>query len=74
MNKEKKELFFKDFIYLFMREREAEGEAGSPKSREPDAALDPRTLRSQPELKADAQPTEPPRCPKNKLLNTENNW
>jgi len=31
-----------------------EGEAGFPLSREPDAGLDPRTLRSQPESKADA--------------------
>ena len=47
--------FFKDFIYLFDREksqvdgeagREREREAGSPLSREPDAGLDPRTLRS----------------------------
>ena len=25
--------------------------------------VDPRTLRPGPELKADAEPTEPPRCP-----------
>ena len=30
-----------------------EGEAGSLLSREPDSGLDPRTLRSGPELKAD---------------------
>jgi len=47
-------LFFKDFIYLFDRERETaregtqaggagEGEAGFPQSREPNAGLDPRT-------------------------------
>ena len=44
-------LFFKDFIYLFDRQRsqvgreaaEREEEASSPLSREPDAALDPRT-------------------------------
>ena len=57
--------FLKDFIYLFDREREreraqaggaaeTEGEAGSLLSREPDAGLDSRTLRSGPELKADA--------------------
>ena len=50
-------LFFKDFIYLFDRERsqvdgeagrerEREREAGSLLSREPDVGLDPRTLRS----------------------------
>ena len=45
---------FKDFIYLFDREKEItsrqrgrqrQREAGSPLSREPDAGLDPRTLR-----------------------------
>ena len=46
--------FFKDFVYLFDRERYTarertqaggvgEGEAGFPQSREPDAGLDPRT-------------------------------
>ena len=38
-------------------------EAGFPPSREPDVGLDPRTLGSRPELKADASLTEPPRCP-----------
>ena len=69
-------IFLKDFIYLFDRERkwentsrcggggqQAEGEADCPLSREPHAELDPRTLRSLPELKADASLTEPPRCP-----------
>ena len=41
---------FKDFIYLYDREREraqaGEREAGFPLSREPHAGLDPRTLRS----------------------------
>ena len=51
--------YFKDFICLFEAEREqesteggAEGEADSPLSREPDAALNPRTLGSGPEQKA----------------------
>ena len=48
-------IFFKDFYYLFDRQRsqvgreagrEREEEAGSPLSREPDAGLDSRTLRS----------------------------
>ena len=63
-------IFFKDFIYLFDRDRQREGEhkqgewerkkqapsrAGSPvRCREPDAGLDPRTLGSRPEPKADA--------------------
>ena len=49
--------FFKDFIHLFDRERdhkyaerqadrEREEDAGSLLSREPDAGLNPRTLRS----------------------------
>ena len=50
-------------IYLSEREREhkqgvlqteGEEEAGSQRSREPDAGLDPRTLGSCPGLKADA--------------------
>ena len=57
-------LFFKDFIYLFMRhteqeaETQAEGEAGS--LREPDVGLDPGTPGSQPQPKADAQPLSHP--------------
>ena len=57
-------------MYLFERKRlraqaggEKGGEAGSPVSREPDVELNPRTPGSCPELKADAQPTEPPRHP-----------
>ena len=57
--------FFKDFIYLFERQRvrkhtagcgaaEAEGEAGNLLSGELDAGLHPRTLGSQPEPKANA--------------------
>ena len=52
------------------REREGEGdtesEAGSrlqAVSKEPDKRLDPRTVRSRPELKSDAQLTEPIRRP-----------
>ena len=48
-----------------MRHREAEtwaeGESGSPG--EPDAGLDPRTPRSHPEPKADAQPLSHPGAP-----------
>ena len=46
--------------------REREREAGSPLNKEPhlDVRLDPRTPGSCPKPKADAQPTEPPRCPK----------
>jgi len=43
--------FFFNFIYFLGRQREhkqgewqAEGEGGSPLSKEPDAGLDPRTL------------------------------
>ena len=39
-------------------ERWGQGEADSFLSREPDVALDPRTLRSWPVLKTDASPTE----------------
>ena len=52
-------IFFKYFIYFFMRDTErqaetqAEGEAGS--MREPEVGLDPGTLGSRPGPKADAQ-------------------
>jgi len=36
------------------RQAQGEGEAGFPPSREPDAGLDPRTLGSRPEPKANA--------------------
>jgi len=61
--------FFKIlFIYLFVREQEsehkqgeqqAEAEAGSLLSKEPDVGLYPRTLGSRPELKADTLPGVP---------------
>ena len=72
------------FIYLTGNKRaqageaaEGGGEAVSPLHREPDvglhvglnAGLDPRTLGSGPELKADTQLTKPPRQPHNVLLN-----
>ena len=41
----------------------AEGEAGSPPGKEPDMRLDPKTLRSRPEPKADAQPMDALRRP-----------
>ena len=61
-------------VYLFLFEWEckrerawvgegAEGETDSPLHRVPDVRLNPRTLRSQPELKADTQLTESPTCP-----------
>ena len=49
------ELFFFKILFIYLTERdhkqaerqaEREEEAGSPLSREPDAGLDPRTLRS----------------------------
>ena len=63
-------LFFLKILFIYKRERhkqgggaEAEGEAGSPLSREPNLGLDPRTLESQSKPKAEASPTEPPRHP-----------
>ena len=63
-----KKYIFKDFIYLYERERqrmeggtEEEGQADSQLSVEPDKGLDPRTLRSRPELKSKVtQPNEAP--------------
>ena len=55
--------FLKDFINLFMRERggqkHRQRETQAPCG-EPDVGLDPRTPRSQPELKADAQSLSQP--------------
>ena len=59
----------KDFIYLSDIESEREHEQGKwQKERQKltpcrtwDTGLDPRTLGSGPELKADAEPTEPPK-------------
>ena len=69
--------FLRFFIYSLERERactsrvEAEGkeEANSLLSWEPDG-LNPRTWRSWPELKADAYPSEPSRCPSHITLLT----
>ena len=68
LQKEEVLLFLKkDFIYLSMRDtqREAETQAEEKQApcREPDAGLDPRTLGSLPEPKADAQPLSPPGAP-----------
>ena len=60
--------FFKDFIYLFMRDTEreaetqAEGEAGSM-HREPDVGFDPETPGSRPGPKAGAKPLRHPGIP-----------
>ena len=51
--------FFKDFIYLLMRDLERQRHRQREKQaplREPNVGLDPRTPGSCPELKADAQP------------------
>ena len=59
-----------------MREREhkqgggAEAEADYPLSREPNAGLDPRTLESHPEPKADPQPLICPGAPWLCLIHT----
>ena len=62
--------FKKDFLYLFMRERERERERQRLRQREkqapcrePDVGLNPRTLGSRSELKADAQPLSHPGIP-----------
>ena len=46
-----------------MRNREAEREASSPWSKESNVGLDPRTLGSWPDPKADAQPLSHPQTP-----------
>ena len=60
-------VFFKDFTYLFMRDTERQRQRQREKQapcRESDAELDPRTLGSHPEPKADAQPLSHPGIPK----------
>ena len=51
-----------------MSEGWRERETDSPLSREPDVEFDPRTVGSQPKPKADAQPTEPPKCPESQNI------
>ena len=58
-------LFFKDFVYLFMRDTERGTQRHRPREKqapcgETDVGLDPRTPRSRPEQKADAQPLSHP--------------
>ena len=60
-------IFFKKILFMKDAEREAETqaeeEAGSPWSREPNVGLSPRTPGSLPEPKADAQPLSHPGVP-----------
>ena len=70
-------LCFKNFIWERQREGKrawigvgADREADSPLSGELDTGLYPRTLGSWPKLKANTQPTEPPRLPPPFLYNT----
>ena len=65
--------YLKDVIYLFMREREREKQRRRQREKqapcgEPDAGLDPRTLGSHPQLKADAQPLSHPEITSYKIL------
>ena len=65
---QRKNTFFKDFIYLFMRDREKQRHRQREKQaphRKPDAGLNPRTPGSRPEPKADAQPLSHPGAPRN---------
>ena len=59
---------FKDFIYLFMRDTQRERQRHRQREkqaacREPDVGLDPGTLGSRSELKADGQPLSHPGVP-----------
>ena len=59
--------FKKYFIYLFMRDTQKQRHRQREKQascEEPDVGLNPRTLGSQLELKADAQPLSHPGAPK----------
>ena len=61
-------IFLKDFIYLFMRDTERESQRHRQREkqapcREPDVGLEPTTVGSRPELKADTQPLSHPGVP-----------
>ena len=63
--------FFKDFIYLFMRDRERERQRHRQREkqapcRDPDAGLDPGTPGSRPGLKGGAQLLSHPGVPRSK--------
>ena len=63
-------LLFKFILFIHEREREAENrqrEKQAPR-REPNMGLDPGTLRSHSESKADAQPPSPPGVPRQILF------
>ena len=66
--------FFKDFVYLFMRdtqrEREAETQAEGKQApcREPDVGLDPRSPGSRPGPTAGAKPLSHPGIPGSLLI------
>ena len=71
-NKEYNQVFFfKDFIYLFMRdtqrERQRYRQEKQAPCREPDMGLDPGTPGSRPELEGRHSTTEPPRRPYNQF-------
>ena len=62
--------FLRFFLFIWERElerekdqREEQGEKQTLHWAEPDVGLDPRTPGSWPEMKADALPTEPLKCP-----------
>ena len=68
-----KDIFFKDFIYSFMRDterkqRQRQREEKQAPHREPDAGLDPRTPGSCPGPKADAQLLSHPGVPRRRVL------
>ena len=75
------------FIYFWDRERQSmngggaeregdtESETGSePSAQSPTRGSNPRTARSGPELKSDAEPTEPPRRPPKSVFICLKTW
>ena len=71
--REKEDFFYKIlFIYSWQTQIERQSQSQREKQapyKEPDVGLDPRTLGSRPEPKADRRTTtEPPRCPKRENL------
>ena len=71
-------MIFFERLYLFIHEGHSERgrDMGRGRSRlpwDPNVELSPRTPGSRPEPKADPQPPEPPRCPKEYILKIKSN-
>ena len=60
--------FFCFLVYFFLRERAGEGERGGKRENPKQQGSNSQAMRSRPEPKSDAGPTEPPKLPWSWLL------